>query len=71
MRNRTNYLEALYRQYVKPLYFYLLKLCGSAEVAEDLTQETFVRATIYLNTYEDEQAGAWLFKVARNVYLDE
>lgn len=37
MRNRTNYLEALYRQYVKPLYFYLLKLCGSAEVAEDLT----------------------------------
>ena len=71
MRNRTNYLDALYRQYVKPLYFYLLKLCGSTEVTEDLTQETFVRATIYLNTYDDEQARAWLFKVARNVYLDE
>ena len=36
-----------------------------------MTQETFVRATIYLHTYEGEEARAWLFKVARNAYLDE
>lgn len=71
MDNRQIYLDKLYRQYVKPLYYYLLRLSGSAEVAEDLTQETFVQATIYLYTYENEQARAWLFKVARNVYLDE
>ena len=71
MRNRQVYLDELYRQYVKPLYFYLLKLCGSPEVAEDLTQETFVQATVHLDTYDGEQARAWLFKVARNVYLDE
>lgn len=64
-------LEDLYKQYVKPLYFYLLKLSGSPQLAEDLTQETFVRATISLHTYEGEEARAWLFKVARNVYLDE
>ena len=71
MGNRQVYLDELYRQYVKPLYFYLLRLCGSAEVAEDLAQETFVQATIYLDTYDNERARAWLFKVARNVYLDE
>lgn len=64
-------LEHLYRQYARPLYFYLLKLSGSAELAEDLTQETFVRATISLHQYDGEEARGWLFKVARNAYLDE
>lgn len=64
-------LEDLYKQYAKTLYYYLLKLSGSPQLAEDLTQETFVRATIHLVEYDDEEAKAWLFKVARNVYLDE
>ncbi|THE12027.1 sigma-70 family RNA polymerase sigma factor [Bacillus timonensis] len=64
-------LSNLYKQYAKPLYFYLLKLSGSAQLAEDLTQETFVRATISLHKYDGEEARAWLFKVARNAYLDE
>lgn len=70
MRNRVT-LDDLYRQYARPLYFYLLKLSGSRQLAEDLTQETFVRATISLHTYEGEEARSWLFKVARNAYLDE
>ncbi|URN96316.1 MAG: sigma-70 family RNA polymerase sigma factor [Candidatus Pristimantibacillus lignocellulolyticus] len=69
--NKRYALDELYRRYVKSLYFYLYKLCGSASLAEDLTQETFVRATIHIHTYKDEEARAWLFKVARNVYLDE
>jgi len=64
-------LENLYRQYARPLYFYLLKLSGSKQLAEDLTQETFVRATVHLHEYEGEEARAWLFKVARHAYLDE
>jgi len=68
---RKQKLENLYKHYAKTLYFYLLKISGSAQLAEDLTQETFVRATIHLNKYEGEEARAWLFKVARNVYLDE
>ncbi|WP_042220942.1 sigma-70 family RNA polymerase sigma factor [Oceanobacillus manasiensis] len=70
MRNQLK-LENLYKQYAKTLYFYLLKLSGSTQLAEDLTQETFVRATVHLHTYEGEEARAWLFKVARNAYLDE
>lgn len=71
MKHRTLKLGNLYQQYARPLYYYLLKLCGSAQLAEDLTQETFVRATIHLHTYEGEEARAWLFKVARNAYIDE
>ncbi|RNF39384.1 sigma-70 family RNA polymerase sigma factor [Planococcus salinus] len=64
-------LEDLYKKYAKPLYYFLWKMSGSAHVAEDLTQETFVRATVSLYTYDGEKARAWLFKVARNVYVDE
>jgi RNA polymerase sigma factor (SigM family) len=69
--SRRNELENLYRKYTKPLYYFLLKLSGSHQLAEDLTQETFVRATISLSFYENEDVRAWLFKVARNAYLDE
>lgn len=71
MKKHRLQLEHLYKQYARPLYFYLHKLCGSEELAEDLTQETFVRATIHLHTYDGEEVCAWLFKVARNTYLDE
>ncbi|WP_033542051.1 RNA polymerase sigma factor [Planococcus sp. CAU13] len=69
MKNQQ--LENLFKLYSRPLYYYLWKMSGSAHAAEDLTQETFVRATISLHTYEGEEARAWLFKVARNIYIDE
>ena len=64
-------LDALYRQHMKALYYYLYKMCGNAQLAEDLVQETFVRATISLNTANENSAKSWLFQVARNAYLDE
>lgn len=69
--NHKESLDALYRQYMKSLYYYLFKMCGNAEMAEDLVQETFVRATISLQAADRKSAKAWLFQVARNTYLDE
>lgn len=66
-----NSLEAVYLAHAKPLYYYLLKLSGSAYLAEELVQETFYRATLSLDLYEDGQVKSWLFKVARNAYMDE
>jgi RNA polymerase sigma factor (SigM family) len=71
MASRSDELDNLYRQYAKPLYYFLLKMSGSPPLAEDLTQETFVRATVSLSLYKQEDVKAWLFKVARNAYLDE
>lgn len=70
-KDRKDELETIYLIFAKPLYFYLLKLTGSAIKAEELVQETFYRATLSLDLYEDEQVKSWLFKVARHAYMDE
>ncbi|MED4015917.1 RNA polymerase sigma factor [Sutcliffiella cohnii] len=70
-KQRRETLDTLYRAYAEQLYYYLQKLSGSPSVAEDLVQETFVRATISLHEWKDNSsARAWLYKVARNAYLD-
>lgn len=70
-KNRQADLEIVYLHFAKPLYFYLLKLTGSSHIAEELVQETFYRATLSLDLYEEGQVKSWLFKVARNAYMDE
>lgn len=70
-KNKLDDLEEIYLALSEPLYYYLLKLTGSPNVAEELVQETFYRATLSLDLYENEQIKSWLFKVARNAYMDE
>lgn len=70
-KEKEDELETVYVNFAKPLYYYLLKLTGSAHMAEELVQETFYRASLSLDLYDDGQVKAWLFKVARNAYLDE
>lgn len=70
-KKRRDDLELVYLNFAKPLYFYLLKLTGSAHTAEELVQETFYRATLSLDLYAGGEVKSWLFKVARNAYLDE
>ena len=67
----TPSLEDLYRQYRDPLHRYLHRLCGSIDQAEELTQETFVRAYTGLLTFRgDCSVATWLFRIARNTYLN-
>jgi RNA polymerase sigma-70 factor (ECF subfamily) len=62
----------LYEQYHQPILRYLERLCGSHELAEDLAQETFLKA---LRHWEQlvavEGAAAWLFRIARHMAFDE
>lgn len=60
----------LFEQYQLPLYRYLLQMSRNQQVAEELLQETFYRAMISLKVKNMNQAKAWLFKVARNLYID-
>ncbi|WP_449538070.1 sigma-70 family RNA polymerase sigma factor [Ferdinandcohnia sp. Marseille-Q9671] len=70
-KERNEKLDDIYRRYAEPLYYYLLRMSGSANLAEELVQETFFRATVSLSFYKYEDVKPWLFKVARNTYLDE
>lgn len=65
----NNLLEELYRQYHKEIYLYLYSMCRQYETAEDLCQDTFVKALLSLSM-EHGNMRAWLYMVARNLYLN-
>ena len=72
MDSSSNPIDILYRTYSKSLLHYLTRLTGSAQLAEDMLHETFVKAIISIKTIDYEQAAhLWLFTVARHTYLDE
>lgn len=52
------------------MYRYLYSLSASPQVAEDLLQDTFYKAYIYLESYDNERIKPWLFKVAYHAFID-
>jgi len=61
-------VETLFRQYHAPLVRYLTRRLGDRDWAEEVAQETFVRA---LRQTSLENERAWLFAVATNLVRDE
>ncbi len=60
--------KSLFEQYYRPLYLYALSLTRSRQDAEDLLQETFVKA--YLSYEGGGSIKAWLITVLRNEFLN-
>jgi len=64
--------EALYRAHVNRVYAVTLRLTGDPDLAQDLTQEAFVRAWRKLGSFRGESAfSTWLHPLAVNVALSE
>ncbi|MBW4083497.1 sigma-70 family RNA polymerase sigma factor [Paenibacillus sp. S150] len=63
-------LDELYQNYVRDIYTYLRSLCHDHHLAEDLTQETFFRAYLYLENCPEDKIRPWLFRVAYNAFVD-
>ena len=69
-------LDTLYvglvRDYHKRIYNYVFRIVGDTETAEDLTQETFLRAYRGLPKLPPgANHRAWLFRIASNAATDE
>ena len=63
-------VRALYDKYSRPLLGYVLRsVGGDYQYAEDIVQETMMRAWRDPVVLEPERAGRWLFKVARNLII--
>jgi len=54
------------------VYRLLYKLSGRVEEAEDLTQETFLRALTRFDTFQPgTRLRSWLLRIASNAFFDE
>jgi RNA polymerase sigma-70 factor, ECF subfamily len=66
-------MKALYDEHAGALWRYALRLTRDASRAEDVVQETLLRAWQHPEVVGDTErsARAWLFTVARNMIIDE
>ena len=64
--------ERLYRENVRKVFGLCLRMSQDASLAEELTQEVFVKAWRKLSTFRGESAfSSWLYPMAVNVALSE
>lgn len=62
--------DALYKDHVDLMYRYANRLCGEAEAAKDLVQETFLNAYRGFKKFRgDAQASTWLYAIASRACL--
>lgn len=63
--------RALYDAHVERIYRLMHRMAGDADLAADLTQETFIRAFDRLEQYRaDSSLGTWLHAIAVSVALN-
>jgi len=62
--------EELYRDYAEEVFRFSLYLSGNWALAQDLTSEVFVRAWSATAPVTVVTAKAYLFRIARNLFLD-
>ena len=65
-------LRELYTHYAKALHGYVEQFCPDRSSADDIVQETFIRAWRHLPqlSADDRPIRPWLFRVARNLLID-
>ncbi|MHA3023517.1 sigma-70 family RNA polymerase sigma factor [Mycobacterium sp. BMJ-28] len=66
-------MRVLYDEHAGALWRYAMRLTGDAARAEDVVQETLLRAWRHpeVTADPDRPARAWLYTVARNLVIDE
>ena len=64
-------LGELFLRHEKSVHALCARMTGDAELADDLVQDTFLRALRYRNGFRREAAvGTWLYRIARNLCHD-
>lgn len=57
--------------YKEEVFRYMYLLSGNREIAEELTQETFVKVYFKAKTLKTENLKGWIFAIARNIARKE
>ncbi len=62
----------LIRRYERPVFSLILRMVRDRQLAEDLAQETFIKALNAIATYRPEfKFSSWIFKIANNAAIDQ
>ena len=61
--------ERIYQEHFDTVFGFLMRLCRSAPLAEELAQETFFKAMRSLKTFDGRcRVEVWLCQIAKNAY---
>jgi len=61
----------LIRRYERPVFSLVLRMVRNRQLAEDLAQETFIKALNAIASYRPEfKFSSWIFKIANNAAID-
>ena len=62
-------LKILYEEYRKPIFLFILSMVKNNTLAEDLTEEVYIRIIKYHDTYKPiYNPKTWIFQIAKNVF---
>ena len=70
--NRRKEFEDIAMEHVDSLYSMAIRLVFNKEEAEDLVQETYLKAYRFFDTFQKgTNIKAWLFKILRNTFINK
>jgi RNA polymerase sigma-70 factor, ECF subfamily len=70
-RDKKDLIEEWYDQFSEPIIKYIVLMTKDYQLAEDIMQETFIRAYRTIATYRNEASPkTWLFRIAHNLTVD-
>ncbi|MGC5773959.1 RNA polymerase sigma factor [Paenibacillus pabuli] len=63
-------VEQIYEQYFQEIYLFALSLSRNQQIAEEITQETFVKAVKNIDQFKGNcKISVWLCQIAKNTYF--
>ncbi len=63
--------DRVYAEYFTEVYKFALTLCQNADLAEEITQETFFKALKNIDNFNGNcRIGSWLCQIAKNTFYD-
>jgi RNA polymerase sigma-70 factor, ECF subfamily len=71
-KGRDTAFRELIRRYERPVFSLIYRMVRDREMAEDLSQDTFIKVLNALDRYDPKyKFSSWIFKIAHNTTLDQ
>src|SRR4051812_9718323 len=70
--DKDHHFELEFMPLISPLYNFAYRLTLDEDDANDLVQETYLKAYRFFESYEKgTNAKAWLFRILKNTFINE